>query len=848
MKKILVTALAVFFILSSFGTMANADLEKTGLQINTDKTSIYFEPLMIKQENIEYLSIEMQDVSTYLNSPGKPILPKVIKTFEVPVGSKNIEVDVTISEITEEIVTREIKPASYMLPLTSTELEIPAVQEKDLEVYSSNNPYPSEWYSYDLKSGLNEDNERVIFVTVSLYPVRYTPNAGKLLQMKSSEIKVTYESSGFIENSVDNPYDLVIIAPSKFEPYLEKLVKHKNDNGVKTFLKTTEEIYADDKYDGVDKPEDIKLFIKDALDTHEISYVLLVGGLKNQIFAKPKDDANQGSTGWYLPVRYTNLYDKPKFPLESEENIFDPGVISDLYYADIYDAEDNFSSWNPNNDDYFAAWGKEGVEDDEDIDMVPDVSVGRLACRNIKEVKTVVEKIINYETKDYTDSDWYNTMTVISGDGFLDQEDLNFQWDTTGLPNGYYTIYAQSFNDEDEAGPTDAIQITINRSEKTDITFNHDDHLNPALEDGYPTLPIAEICSISEGNTLGYNDFTETPGEGVAYCNNFNPWANMSYVDCVLTIRGKSYDPKPYGNITNIHVWIKNKDGIEVYSDWRNNTEMYYEGEWTTGEKVLKGRGGALYYMDDFEKNVVWASNGRFTGVDDVISEWNKGSRFVFISGHGSPNVWADHYPGVPGNRGPASITGMQVTQLSLFNLGGLLIGQRTLKNLIPLFPIDSLSNGEKLPVAVIGGCHNSQFNVSMIPGFLEGFQYIFPNLHIFDDLYMWCHGSAVPECFSWRLVRNPNGGTIASIGNTGLGYGMPGKDLTTGGGDGWITIEFFRQVGEEDQTILGDAHTQSIKTYIQTHDMSDFESGHPKSVQQWVLFGDPTLKIGGEE
>ena len=112
----------------------------------------------------------------------------------------------------------------------------------------------------------------------------------------------------------------------------------------------------------------------------------------------------------------------------------------------------------------------------------------------------------------------------------------------------------------------------------------------------------------------------------------------------------------------------------------------------------------------------------------------------------------------------------------------------------------------------------------------------------------MWCHGAPVPECMSWRLVRNPKGGAIATIGNTGLGYGMPGKDLTTGGGDGWITIEFFRQYGEQGQTKLGDAHSQSIVSYIQTHDMSDFEAGHPKSVQQWVLLGDPSLQIGGYE
>ena len=112
----------------------------------------------------------------------------------------------------------------------------------------------------------------------------------------------------------------------------------------------------------------------------------------------------------------------------------------------------------------------------------------------------------------------------------------------------------------------------------------------------------------------------------------------------------------------------------------------------------------------------------------------------------------------------------------------------------------------------------------------------------------MWCYGEFIPECFSWRLVRNPNGGSIASIGNTGLGYGMPGKVLTTGGGDGWISIEFFRQYGEEGQTVLGAAHSHAILSYLETFEdsLEDIGAGHVKTVQQWVLLGDPSLKIGG--
>jgi len=825
MKKIIITAMAVICILSCFSTMAYSYNEKT-IQ-NTQQASF-------SDVAFSSLKISMDDVSTYLMSPGKPVLPKVVHVVELPFNARNVHVEVSMKQITEQQIPSEIRPSSPLLRLSTT-TPVATHPIKDMAVYSSDSAYPSEWFSYTLRSGLNAEHKRVTFAIIHLYPVRYIPNAATLLQAETSDIHVTYDVLPETTPTLNEDYDLVIITPRLFKRHLTRLVNHKNNIDVKTFLMTTEDIYA--TYEGVDKPEQIKYFIKDAIETYNITYVLLVGGLKNQIFARPRDDANQGVKGWHFPVRYANLYDKPKFPLDENPyaDVYDPGSISDLYYADIYDGDGNFSCWDPNGDGIFAAWGIEGVEDDDGIDLIPDVSVGRLACRNTMEIQTVVNKIITYETTQVAQSEWFNKVLVISGDGFLDQQDWNLQWDTTGLENGEYTIYAQSFNKEEDESHVETIPLVIDRTQQTTLTFKHNDHLNPGLAGGYPAPPVVEIVTISPGDVLGYTDFRYTPNDNEAYCNYFLPWANMSYVDGVLTIRGKSYDPKPYGNLTDVHVWIKDgSNGDVIYSEWLHDLEMYYEGEWTEGEKALKGRGGALYYMPDhFERDILWASNGRINDVYDVLNAWNEGSGFVFLSGHGSSNVWGDHFPGVPGNRQHGGFTGLSVTNLKpwppYYSL--------------PLMPIDTLSNAEKLPIAVVGGCHNSQFNVSIIPAMYDLLPKYFPNL---PKSTMWTYGTPVPECFTWRLVRTPNGGSIASIGNTGFGYGMPGKDLTTGGGDGWITIEFFRQYGEHEQTVLGGAHLQAITTYVQTHDMTDFEAGHAKTVQQWTLLGDPSLQIGG--
>ena len=76
---------------------------------------------------------------------------------------------------------------------------------------------------------------------------------------------------------------------------------HKNAHDMQTLLKTTEDIYAE--YTGVDNPEKIKYFIKDAIEEWGVTYVLLVGGLKSPLWARPRDDPNQGTRDWHVPVR-----------------------------------------------------------------------------------------------------------------------------------------------------------------------------------------------------------------------------------------------------------------------------------------------------------------------------------------------------------------------------------------------------------------------------------------------------------------------------------------------------------------------------------------------------------------
>jgi hypothetical protein len=239
----------------------------------------------------------------------------------------------------------------------------------------------------------------------------------------------------------------------------------------------------------------------------------------------------------------------------------------------------------------------------------------------------------------------------------------------------------------------------------------------------------------------------------------------------------------------------------------------YLEGELTCDK--------ALSYIPDFTPVKLYASN-KDSDPDhtplktNIKREISAGCGFLFFEGHASPYRWSTHWPG---------------------EFDGMMEGGG-----ISVYDFPTLNNGDKLPICVVVGCHNSQFNVSFLATLLK-----MP--------YLWTYGVPIPECWSWWLARKSGGGAIATIGATGLGYGAVGEhgDIN---GDGvnepdcveavspYLAILFFKAYNEGADN-LGEAWGKSISEYLDTFPaMAD--QGDAKQVEQWPLLGDPSLKIGG--
>ena len=332
-------------------------------------------------DNNEFVKITVEQANNVLMDDEKPMMPVFSKTYEFLWGTKITDVEVTLPEIITFQLEKQINPVPKKQQM-GTKI-ISAKTTLDKNVYSSSESYPNTWYSYSTGVGLTKDNEHMLFLSLRIYPTRYIPMENTLQYIEDIYVSITYEAPEKAPIFEDT-YDLVIISPAEYSDGLQPLVSHKNSYGMNTQLINLQDIY--DGYDGRDNPEKIKYFIKDAIETWGISYVLLVGDVVK------------------LPIRKTYA------------SWWEPDILSDLYYSDVYDSSYEFCSWDANGNNRFGETNHDGYDLDG-VDLYADVHIGRLACTDLNELDIVVNKIITYEEETYGSS-WFNKIILAGGDTF----------------------------------------------------------------------------------------------------------------------------------------------------------------------------------------------------------------------------------------------------------------------------------------------------------------------------------------------------------------------------------------------------------------------------------------------
>ena len=244
------------------------------------------------------------------------------------------------------------------------------------------------------------------------------------------------------------------------------------------------------------------------------------------------------------------------------------------------------------------------------------------------------------------------------------------------------------------------------------------------------------------------------------------------------------------------------------------------------GTDLVEGEVGCDYiydeYMNDFQAVRLYASNknidvGHVPSPENIIREISKGCGFVILNAHGYPDCVDTFWPGEfswddsPGGLG--------------------------------CFDIPKLSNRNQLPICLFNGCLCGMFNVTF-------FGSLFERPHMWSFKYI-----AIPECISWWMTKATAGGSVASLGFTGIGYGNAGEkgDLDGDGINNPDCIEsyngyqlslFFRAYSEG-ENILAKVMNNAQRLYLNTYPPFEEKRNH-KQATIWTLFGDPSLKIGG--
>jgi hypothetical protein len=348
-------------------------------------------------------------------------------------------------------------------------------------------------------------------------------------------------------------------------------------------------------------------------------------------------------------------------------------------------------------------------------------------------------------------------------------------------------------------------------------------HNDDGWEAGYDSdLYYADVYKLVD-NELVFEDWDSDEDGIVGEYKNFIGGDKMDYYPDVsigrLPIRYESGAETIVAKIIDYEnnaqdSWFKK--GIVVSGDTfppsRGGAPGWSEGELETGITVdlLEGIG--------FDMNKLWLSiPGVWEGPEDVINAISAGAGFVHFAGHSNPASWGNHPPD---------------DQDHLFYDG------------IRIWDMPQFSNEGEYPIIMLGGCHSAQYNVTlahMITGILEyGIAgYFFTSPHRFF-YFEW-----VPQDLSSLFVLIKNKGAIASMGNSGLGYGYVNEGWDQGLG-GWIEPRFFNVYAVQGIDVLGEAHDQAIVDYINIIGNVNSDQIDRKTIEEWTLIGDPSLKMGG--
>ncbi len=302
---------------------------------------------------------------------GFPLLPRFPMEVELRPGTEAVSVT---SIETWETVTGSlfIPPLSKPLPLIIEQAV--TTPEQNMNVYTSDSYWPSRPVEL---SGTGFTAGGVPAAELLVTPLRWNPVSMELQRLSSLEVSVqTVPTENRHLPTVDsgNCRRLLIVTDQSCKPAFQQLADRRNDQGIITEIVTMDTVYA--SATGRDNAEILRNFVKNYYSTKGLDFLLLGG------------DTN------IVPFRYA-------YAMTCEANFAsrEDSLPCDLYFSDLD------GTWDANGNDIFG-------EVTDNVDLYPDVFVGRAPVENTAEAEAFVNKIIACE--DCTQQDYYQRVLFLA--------------------------------------------------------------------------------------------------------------------------------------------------------------------------------------------------------------------------------------------------------------------------------------------------------------------------------------------------------------------------------------------------------------------------------------------------
>jgi hypothetical protein len=342
---------------------------------------------------IDHGRISMEGFGLLAES-GVPRLPS--KIFYLSLDASASVQDVSFRALNRETLAGvyEIEAVPPLIPMAGADASPPDAGEFESRrnrLFRTNRLFPENPAVF---LGADADGGNTV-LKIQFAPFQYNPVQKSLVLVGEMEVRIQYTVKGsvreapnrrpawidaerFAQNRLSKPFasdgrsSLLVLTSDNLKTTLEPFLFWKRCLGDTVRFVSTESVYA--SMAGTDRAEMIRNFLREEYFNSGITDVLLIGHTD------------------ILPVKI--LYPNPKNHEDSG------GVPSDFYFSELT------GDWDTDHDGFPGEYGEDAA------DWVPEIRVGRIPCSDTTVVRTILERIIEYEK---SEGGWKLTPLLLGG-------------------------------------------------------------------------------------------------------------------------------------------------------------------------------------------------------------------------------------------------------------------------------------------------------------------------------------------------------------------------------------------------------------------------------------------------